>query len=129
MILRYSLPLYRRAVADPSAHQASVEILIWGLAAVVLMQVGFWIRHRLQPPLPRFQNALIGYLILFMGRMAFLLATAIFAFVFITQRPEFHLPVSRYLLTLAGLFSLFCYTQEVERLAKSLIEGEPMSRD
>jgi hypothetical protein len=84
--------------------------------------VGFWIRHRLQPPLPQFRNALMGYVILFLSRMSFLLATAIFGFVFITQRPEFHIPASRYFLTLAGLFSFFCYTQEVERLANSLIE-------
>jgi predicted membrane metal-binding protein len=55
--------------------------------------------------------------------MSFLLAPAIFGFIFIVQRPECHLLVSRYLLTLAGLFSYFCYTQEVERLGKSLIEG------
>ena len=57
----------------------------------------------------------MGYLILFLSRMSFLLATAIFGFVFITQRPEFHILVSCYFLTLAGLFSLFCYTKEVER--------------
>jgi hypothetical protein len=62
---------------------------------------------------------------MFLSRMSFLLATAIFGFVFITQEPEFHIPASRYFLTLAGLFSYFCYTQEVERLAKNLIEAEP----
>jgi hypothetical protein len=122
VILRYALPLYRAVVADPAAHRASAAPLIWGLTAAALIQAGFWIRHRLRPPAPRFRNALIGYLILFLSRMLFLLATAIFAFVFITQRPEFHIPVSRYFLTLAGLFSLFCYTQEVEKFAKSLIE-------
>jgi hypothetical protein len=122
IILRFALPLYRDAVANPVAHRASVGPLIWGSAAVILMQTGFWIRHRLQPPLPRFQNALIGYLVLFAGRMSLLVTTAIFGFVFITQRPDFHIPFSRYVLTLAGFFSYFCYTQELERLAKSLIE-------
>ena len=122
IILRYALPLYRAVVADPAAHRARVSPLIWASAAIILMQAGFWIRHRLQPPLPQFHNALIGYVILFLGRMSFLLATAIFGFVFIVRRPEFHIPVSRYLLTLAGMFSYFCYTQEVERLAKNLIE-------
>jgi hypothetical protein len=122
IILRYALPLYRDVVADPAAHRASAAPVIWGSTAAALIQVGFWIRHRLQPPLPQFRNALIGYVILFLSRMSFLLATAIFGFVFITQRPEFHIPASRYFLTLAGLFSFFCYTQEVERLANSLIE-------
>jgi hypothetical protein len=122
-IIRNALPLYRYSVANPAAHEARVEVLVWGSAAVILMQAGFWIRHRLQPPLPRFQNALVGYVIMFLGRISFLLPTAIFAFVFMTQRPEFHIPMSRYLLITAGLFACFCYTQEVERLAKGLIEG------
>ncbi len=88
------------------------------------MQAGFWIRHRLRPPLLQFRNALVGYIILFLGRMPFLLATGIFGFVFIARKPEFQIPISRYLLTLAALFSYFCYTQEVERLAKCLIETE-----
>jgi hypothetical protein len=125
IILRYALPLYQAVVADPAAHRASAAPIIWGSTAAALIQVGFWIRHRLQPPLPQFRNALLGYVIMFLSRMSFLLATAFFGFVFITQRPEFHIPASRYVLTLAGLFSYFCYTQEVERLAKNLIKGGP----
>jgi hypothetical protein len=129
IILRYALPLYRAVVAHPAAHRASTVPVIWGSTAAVLIQVGFWIGHRLQPPLPQFRNAPLGYLIMFLSRMSFLLATAIFGFVFITQAPEFHIPASRYFLTLAGLFSYFCYTQEVERQAKSLIEAEPARSD
>jgi hypothetical protein len=130
IILRHALPLYQAVVADPAAHRASAAPLIWGLTAAALIQVGFWVRHWLRPPLPQFRNALLGYLILFLSRMSFLLATAIFGFVFITRRPEFHIPVSRYFLTLAGLFSFFLFTpKEVERLANSLIETEPARSD
>ena len=52
IIIRNALPLYRYGVANPAAHEARIEVLIWVSAAVVLMQVGFWIRHRLQPPSP-----------------------------------------------------------------------------
>src|ERR1700730_18377597 len=76
--------------------------------------LGIWIVRRWI--LPRFRNALIGYAIMFLRRMSFVLATGIFGFVFIMQRPEFRIPVSRYLLLLAGLFAFYCYTQETERL-------------
>ena len=122
IIIRDALPLYRAVVADPAAHQVRFDRTIWALVAVALMQGGFWLRHRLQPPPPQFRNALIGYMIWFLGRMSFVLAAAIFGFVFIVQRPELNLPPSRYLITLAGLFAYFCYTQEVERLAKRLID-------
>jgi hypothetical protein len=129
IIIRIALPLYRAVVADPAAHQVRVDRTIWALVAVALMQGGFWLRHRLQPPPPQFRNALIGYTIWFLGRMSFVLAAAIFGFVFIVQRPELNLPPSRYLITLAGLFAYFCYTQEVERLARNLIEGGPKPAD
>jgi hypothetical protein len=122
IIIRVALPLYRALVADPAAHQVRIDRTIVALVAVGLMQAGFWLRHRLQPPPPQFRNALIGYVIWFLGRMSFLLATAIFGFVFIVQRPELNLPSSRYLITLAGLFAYFCYAQEVEKLARHLIE-------
>ena len=122
IITRIALPLYRAVVADPAAHEVRVDRTIWALVAVALMQGGFWLRHRLQPPPPQFRNAVIGYMIWFLGRMSFALAAAIFGFVFIVQRPELDLPVSRYLITLGGLFAYFCYVLEVESLARNLID-------
>jgi hypothetical protein len=122
IIILIALPLYRAVVADPAAHQVRFDRTIWALVAVALMQGGFWLRHRLQPPPPQFRNAMIGYMIWFLGRMSFVLAAAIFGFVFIVQRPELNLPVSRYLITLGGLFAYFCYVLEVESLARNLID-------
>jgi hypothetical protein len=51
IILRHALPLYQAVVADPAAHRASAAPLIWGLTAAALIQVGFWVRHWLRPPL------------------------------------------------------------------------------
>ena len=67
---------------------------------------------------PQFQNALLGHAILFLARMVYVLPTAIFGFVFIAQRPEFEIPVFRRLVLLLGLFSLFCYVRELERLGR-----------
>ena len=122
VLFGHVLPLYRYAVAHSAAYEAhDVDVLIWPSAASFLMQVGFWTRYHLHLPFPQFRNALIGYVIWFLSRLSFLLWTAVFGFVFINPRPEFHLPVDRHLLMLAWLFSFFCYTQEVENLAKSLI--------
>ena len=90
----------------------SPENLIWSLSAITLMQAGYWMRHRLRPTLPQFRNALIGYIVLFVARMSFVLATSIFGFVFIVRRPEFQIPASRYFAVIIALFALFCYTQD-----------------
>ena len=59
-----------------------------------------------------------GHAILFLARMVYVLPTAIFGFVFVAQRPEFDIPVFRCLVLLLGLFALFCYVRELERLGR-----------
>jgi hypothetical protein len=95
------------------------------LSAVTLMQAGYWIRHRLRPPLPHLRNAFVGHVILFVARMSFVLATSVFGFVFIVRRPELQIPASRYFLVIVALFALFCYTQELEQLGRALIGSDP----
>lgn len=96
----YALPLFRRVLLDPGGHEARLENLIWSLSAITLMQAGYWIRHRLRPPLPPLRNAFVGHIVLFVARMSFVFAVSIFGFVFIMRRPEFQIPTSRYFVTL-----------------------------
>ena len=115
------IPLYQQILADPASHEARPENLVWSLSSIVLIQVGYWISHRVRPPLPQFANALLGNVTLFLARMSFVFATSVFGFVFITQKPEFQIPAFRYIVTLLGLFSLYCYVQELERLGRALL--------
>ena len=100
----FTVPLFRQALLDPGSHVPRTENLVWSLSAITLMQAGFWIRHRLQSPLPQLCNAIVGYIILFVARMSFVLATSVFGFVFIVRRPELHIPI------LAISFSLSVYS-------------------
>ena len=125
----YTIPLFRQVLLDPGGHVARTENLIWSLSAITLMQASYWIRHRLRLPLPRLlRNALVGYAVLFVARMSFVLATAVFGFVFIVRRPEFQIPASRYFAVIIGLFALFCYTQELEELGRALVGPDPSKR-
>jgi hypothetical protein len=118
----YTVPLFRQVLLDPGGHVARTENLVWSLSAITLTQAGYWIRHRLRLPVPQlFRNALIGYVVLFVARMSFVLATAVFGFVFIVRRPEFQIPASRYFAVIIVLFAFFCYTQELEQLGRALI--------
>lgn len=120
----YGVPHYQEILADPAAHVAKTETLLWALSSTGLMQIGYWISRRVHPPLPRYTNALLGNIILFFARMSFVLATSVFGFVFITQKVGFQIPIFRYVLTLLGLFSLFCYVQELERLGRLLLRND-----
>jgi len=117
----FTVPLFRQVLLDPGSHVPRTANLVWSLSAITLMQAGFWIRHRLRPPSPQRRNALVGYIVLFVARMSFVLATSVFGFVFIVRRPELFVPTSRYFVTIIALFALFCYTQELEQLGRALI--------
>jgi hypothetical protein len=120
ILFGYAVSLYRQVLADPGGHEARPERLIWSLSSIALMQAGYWMRHRLNPPLPQFRNALVGHIILFVGSISFVFAGAVFGFAFIVPRPELQIPSSRYLVLTMGLFALFCYVQEPARLRRTL---------
>ena len=92
ILVLFTVPLFRRVLLDPGSHVPRTANLIWSLSAIVLMQAGYWVRHRLRPPLPQLRNALVGYITLFIARMSFVLATSVFGFVFIVRRPELRYP-------------------------------------
>ena len=118
------LPLFRLLIADPASYETRERIWIWALTAIVLIQIGYWLRYRIEPALPRFRNALLGHIVLFVSRLSFVVATSIFSFVFIAKRLEAQMDASRYILTLVGLFSLFCYMLELQRFGSALIGAE-----
>lgn len=117
-----ALPIYRRALATPTAHDSEASIL--ALMAGVLLQLAYWIGYRIRPAPPRFVNVALGHIVLFVARLLFVLATAIFSFLFVTNALQAEIPVARYAVILFGLFSLFCYVREVERLGTYLL-GKP----
>jgi hypothetical protein len=83
--------------------------------------VGYWISHRVSPPPPRFVNVVLGHVVLFLSRLIFLLPVVLFTFVFINNKLENQMPLSRYVLLLVGLFWLFCYTLGLQRYGAALL--------
>ena len=122
----FAVPLFRQVLLDPGGHIARPENFVWSLSAITLMQAGYWLRHRLRLSLPQlFCNALVGYIVLFVARMSFVLATSVFGFVFIVRRPEFQIPTSRYFAVIIGLFALFCLHAGTRATGKSIDQPEP----
>lgn len=123
LVYWYGLPLYRRTVESPLEFEPHpLERAVYALSAVALIQVPYWIRHRLRPPLPRVLNAPLGHLLLFLARLSFLLPAAIYSFVFVLGKLG-HLKLTgvRFGILFALLFSLFCYTLELERLGRAFL--------
>lgn len=116
------LPIYRKALDDPSRLHS--ETTVPALGAAALIQVLYWIRYRIDPAPPRFVNVALGHIVLFVSRLMFVLPTAVFSFLFINKTLEVQMTIPRYIVILFGLFSLFCYVRELERLGNVLL-GKP----
>ncbi|MBB2753301.1 UNVERIFIED_ORG: hypothetical protein GGI57_004011 [Rhizobium aethiopicum] len=78
-------------------------------------------------PVPvRDTHVVLGQLVLFVSRLAFIIASALFSLVLFRHLPEIDFGrngsgfVWRGLLLLAVLFSVFCFTTELERLGLAL---------
>ena len=70
--------LYRQVLEDPS-HEPELWPIVGSLSSIALMQIAYWVSYRVRPPLPQFQNALLGHVILFPARMVYVLPTAVSA--------------------------------------------------
>ena len=118
------VPLYRQLSADPTVYSTHEETRLWSLLAIALIQVGYWVRYHIGPVLPRLASSALGHIVVFLSRLVFVLATGVFSYVFISQKLASEMPVSRYILTLAALFSLFLYSQELQWLGNALMRRE-----
>lgn len=115
------LPIYRELYANASSYTPKAETLLSTTSACLLIQIAYWVsyRERISPPI--FVNAVLGHIVLFLSRLIFLLPTLIFSFLFIYKALGSQMPISRYVVIVFGLFSLFCYTRELDRFGNRLL--------
>lgn len=124
IVLVNGVPIYRQLAGDFASHETQPGIKWWAWAAVLLIQFGYWLRVRWQPPLPASGHVLIGHAAAFVARLSFILASSTFGVVFLIRFEQLSLPPHRIIMILALLFSMFCWSLELERLAKALHGSE-----
>jgi hypothetical protein len=92
-----------------------------GLGGIILVLSAYILRVRLRPAISPSGHAVAGHIILFAGRLSFVVATSAFSLVFINHFGELNIPPHRMVALLMLLFAMFCWNLELERLAKALI--------
>lgn len=125
IILWKGVPIYRQMVADPSAHEPLMSTLVWSVGAVVLIQSSYWPALRLGAIPVQRSNALLGHIVLFLARLSLILGTATFSVIFLAQPQGLKIPLSRLPALLVVLFSLFCFSQELDRLGRAFLSPKP----
>ena len=123
MILWNGVPIHQRLLVGHTTQQADPRVFVLGAVAVILIQSAYWIRLRYFPP-PRCNRRLVlGHAIQFLGRLSFVFIGGMFSVVFFTRFDELEFSIWKILFLLVVLFSLFCYTLDLDRLAKAFSEG------
>ncbi|WP_426240281.1 hypothetical protein [Pararhizobium sp. DWP1-1-3] len=120
-------PLFRQIVTHLGERQElslSQQALIMTIAAV--LHVLYWARLKWVAVVAPFHNVFAAHLCSFASRVSFFFGGALFSALFFRHLPEIDalLPVGQTLIrtvyVLVVLFGLFCYSQELDRLAKAL---------
>jgi hypothetical protein len=127
LIIMWSmLPLYR-AIAASAGHQIGVlpESPIPLVAALILFHCVYWFRL-LRVPVSMVRHSLVAsHIILFLGRLSFIFGTSFFALIVYRHLPQLvvwnaTLLAMRLVASFFILFSLYCYSTELERLGLAL---------
>lgn len=124
VLLSNMIPLYRLMAMDFANYIPDARPW-WAIAGILLIQGAYWLRMHLQLPLPRTRNTLLGHILAFATKLTFVAVTASFSVMFINRfqaLKEMNYPPLRALGVLIMFFSLFCWTLDLERLAKVLQE-------
>jgi hypothetical protein len=129
------VPLYSRLLENPGSPQRlDPAIVALTVLSIALIQCAYWYRV-FNVALP-VQNARVvyGHLILFTSRLGFIVASSLFSVVLFRHLPEINFVANRLTflwragLLLAVLFSLYCFTSELERLGTALRGQERQAR-
>jgi hypothetical protein len=72
-------------------------------------------------------KAFLGHVVLFLARLNFIFASAMFSAVYLVRFNELDISPWRFVLLSTVLFSIFCYTLELERLCRALLERKDRS--
>jgi hypothetical protein len=128
VILWRGVPVYRRLIRSEAAD-ASADDLALAVAAVIVMQAGYWLARRLQPGLRFRGNVLVSHLLLWFGELSFFFPHALAALV-LFERPVGEHFVLWKLPILAGiLFSITCYKNQLLWLSDALCVQRPAAAD
>jgi hypothetical protein len=123
----FVVPIFRQVAADVSAvHDLTVVEEVAIIGGVVALQGLYWTRLYFLRVSTRIRSVFLGHVVRFASRVSFFFGGAFFSTIFFRHIPELDaLPpivegLARVLLVMAVLFSLFCYSLELDRFGVTL---------
>lgn len=87
---------------------------------VAVVQVAFWCVLVNRPPFKLPRNLLLSNLVLFISRISFMLAGALFSIVIFVRLEELNIRFSALVLFTLVLFTIFCFSRWLEQIGRAL---------
>jgi hypothetical protein len=119
VILWQGVPLYRLITKSPGPEHTSLDTFVWASIAILAIQVAYWSRLRLTPTIRLTPNIVLSHIILFSSRVSFVFATSLFSTIVFLRFPDITVSVPKIGLLLLAMFSLYCFTLELEKLGQA----------
>jgi len=123
------VPIFRQMVSRAGERLDINGItLVTVIGAVAVLQCCYWVRYFWVPVRAPFHGVVVAHLLMFASRASFFFGGALFSAVFFRHIPELAAfpPIAEGLARIAAvfgcLFALFCYSLELERLARAIAE-------
>lgn len=128
LIILWSTARMYHAVAEAIGHQlaAPPDSPLPLVVSLILFHCVYWYRLLRVPVAVTFQSLLGSHIVLFVGRLCFILGTSFFALLILrhlpslTAVPDPVMLTMRFVAALITLFSLYCYSADLERLGIAL---------
>jgi len=121
-LLYHIIPLYRQLITSGLNEKPPTQILVLVTLGVFVTQVCYWLDQHWFETLRLGYNPFLGHVILFLSRLNFIFAAALFSAVYLVRFKELEISFLGFLILSTVLFSIFCYTLELERIGRALVE-------
>lgn len=108
-------------------HQTTTSMadLIVILVSIAVIQIAYWSVLHAPPPFAIRRNPFIAHIILFLSRVSFMLAGALFSIVVLVRLEDLQIRPRALLTFVAVLFTIYCFSRWVERIGNAFARGNP----
>jgi len=119
IILRAVVPLYRELALHGADPRDGPSVRLWAIAGLAIIHLAYWKAwHSFKNvTLPR--QILLAHLFQFAARLNFVFAGAMFSVAYFARPEHIVFQFFRCLLLLCILFSIFCFSLQLERIANA----------
>lgn len=123
VILWHGVPIYRSLLEDTFVQPDDGTSVTWAIVGILLIQVPYWVSTVKVFPLPSIPRHIIAsHVVTFLARLNFVFVSGLFAAVVFARSANITFVPWRAAILTAVLFSMFCFSLELERLAKCLAD-------